>query len=100
MRRPIYTFTSEQREELIDELREYRNEEHIDFGKEMGGVYVEVYGNIDLEGYREKETGGYIETHREADIEITVYNNVGDEMDADYDTEEKVKEMLEQLEYA
>ena len=92
------TLTPKQRHMMLAELSTRRDDEHIDFSYEFeDGTSIEVYGNVYLEGYREPETGGYIETSRDVTIDVTLFDAEGNQYSADSATEDAVRDCLSEL---
>jgi len=80
--------THEEREQMLNTLSSYRDDEHIDcdiiFDR---GYIIQVYGNIDTKWYTEPETGGTYPISRNVDIDIAAYDGEGDEVSLDSQSE-------------
>lgn len=91
------TLSTEQREEILDELRLIRSEGgRFSAEVEFDGGVLDIQGRIDITGYVEDDrrcggymmgTGGFVETGREVDIkDIIGYDSEGTECQIDPDS--------------
>lgn len=90
--------TKEQREQLMDALREIRGE-YGRFEKEVligEDLLIVAKGSMDVDCYQEDETGAWVETRRSAWVELTAYDENGEECYVDYLTEQEADEYLNQ----
>lgn len=94
--------TNEQRRKVVDALVDVRDEETFEIEIEVGDTLtVEASGRIETEGYREDDyfngTGAWVETYRSASVELTAYDDDGDEYRVDTITERAAEKCLNEL---
>lgn len=90
--------TKEQREQLVDALADVR-QQYGDFEKEVligEDLLIVAKGSMDVDCYQENETGAWIETRRSAWVELTAYDENGEECYVDALTEQEADEYLNQ----
>lgn len=94
--------TSEQREKLMNALSELRDtdgkfEIEIFIGCDL---IIEAKGSVEVEAYQEDDyfsgTGAWVETRRSAWVELTAYDENGEECYVDALTEQEADEYLNQ----
>lgn len=95
------TLTDAQREDVLDALRDWRNEEKIKCEVSIDGFIIKIHGDLFIDGYQENEyydgTGAYVETSREANLKIFCYTEDGERAYVDDETEIACIELLEEL---
>ena len=80
--------TKEQREQVISELAEIHDEKgRFDIEIELDGITINAKGSIEIDGYCEDDyytgTGAGVETFRDVSIELTAYDENGNEYEID-----------------
>lgn len=88
--------TAEQRKQLMNALAEVRNEEGR-FEKEVlldEDLLIVARGSMDVDCYQESGTGAWIESRRNAWVELTAYDGKGDECYVDALTEQEADDYL------
>ena len=76
--------TKEQREKVIRELAGIHDEDgRFDFDIDMDGITINAKGRIELDGYHEDDTYAWIETYRAASVDLTAYDDNGNEYEID-----------------
>jgi len=95
------TLTDAQREDVLNALMEWRDEDRINCLVDVDGLSITIKGILYVDGYREDDynsgTGAYIETDREASLTIRAHNEDGEEMYVDDETETACIDLLEEL---
>lgn len=91
--------TKEQREQLMDALISLRDTNgHFDIDIELDGVTINVRGIINADGYVEddyyKGTGAWVETSKEVLVELTAYDEYGQEVAIDREAEREAYKFL------
>lgn len=95
--------TDEQREEIKSALQEVHDESgNFSIDVDLEEYVVSVSGWIELDGYTEDDyhcgymngTGAWIETHREASVDIKLTDEDGNEYAADRETENEIYNYL------
>lgn len=89
----------EQREAIKSKLQDVHDESgDFDVDVIFDDYNVNVSGWVELDGYTEDDyfngTGAWIETYREASVEIKVIDDEGNEYAADRDTENEIYNYL------
>lgn len=89
----------EQREAIKSKLRDVHDESgDFDVDVIFDDYNVNVSGWVELDGYTEDDyfngTGAWVETYREASVEIKVIDDEGNEYAADRDTENEIYNYL------
>ena len=95
--------TGEQRDEIMSALAEIHNEDgRFDIDIELDTITINAQGWVEIDGYIEDDgvcgymngTGAWIETYRAASVELTAYDEDGNEYEVDDESNNAIDKYL------
>ncbi len=95
--------TGEQREKVMNALAEIHDEEgHFDIDIELDTITINAQGWVEIDGYIEDDsvcgymngTGAWIETYRAASVDLTAYDEDGNEYEIDKESNNIIDKYL------
>lgn len=95
--------TGEQCEKVMSALAAVHDEEgHFDIDIELGTITIKAQGWVEIDGYIEDDsvcgymngTGAWIETYRAASVELTAYDEDGNEYEIDKESNNIIDKYL------
>lgn len=95
--------TGEQRAQVMNALAEIHGEDgRFDLDIELDGLTINAQGWVEIEGYTEDDsvcgymngTGAWVETNRTASVELTAYDEDGNEYEIDNESNTIIEKYL------
>lgn len=95
--------TGEQRAQVMNALAEIHDEDgRFDLDIELDTITINAQGTIEIDGYVEDDyhcgymngTGAWIETYRAASVDLTAYDDDGNEFELDNESNDIITQYL------
>lgn len=95
--------TCEQRAQVMNALAEIHDEDgRFDLDIELDTITINAQGTIEIDGYVEDDyhcgymngTGAWIETYRAASVDLTAYDDDGNEFELDNESNDIITQYL------